>query len=330
MNDVLVTVICVAYNQEKYIRKTLNGLVCQKTHFKYEVLVHDDASSDNTPEIIREYERKFPEIIVPILQKENQFSRGVKFTKDLLIPMAKGKYIAFCEGDDYWTDPDKLQLQYEAMEQHPECSICVHRVQGISEDETKNIRTFPRDMLISGKISASDVLHRMLVENEWVFHTSSYFFRKKDAIEMNEKAYRFWTHPAYGDYSYIQMAALKGDFFYIDRIMSIYRMGAVGSVVRRDTNIMLRKERNKRFIEAISDFDSVSERIFHKDVQIAINRFTFALAELDKDYEVIFSPEMRRFWNELACHVKVRIIVSKWCPWIDKVYYKLRKKVKGV
>ena len=294
------------------------------------MLVHDDASSDRTPIIIQDYKNKYPDIIVPILQKENQFSKGVMFTRELLIPMARGKYIALCEGDDYWIDSNKIQIQTETMEQHPECSMCVHKTQGISEDETRIIRTFPRVTLTSGVISSKEIMHKILAENEWLFHTTSYFFRKKDAIEMNNMAYRFWDKPAYGDYSYIQMAAVKGDFYFFDKVMSVYRMGAIGSTVRRDTNVELRRQRNMRFVEAIADFDNVTDRRFHDDAEIAIKRFSFAIAEADKNYDVLFSPEMRAFWNEKSTHVKVKIIVSKWFPWVDKVYYNLRKIVKGV
>ena len=126
MDKTLVTIICNTFNQERYIRKTLEGLLMQKTNFLYEVIVHDDASTDRTPSIIREYAEKYPHIIVPILQKENQFSKGVWITNDLLLPMAKGKYIAMCEGDDFWTDPNKLQMQADIMEKYPECSVFLY------------------------------------------------------------------------------------------------------------------------------------------------------------------------------------------------------------
>ena len=330
MEKRLVTVICATFNQEKYIRKALDGFLLQKTNFPYEIIVHDDASGDNTPNVIKEYADKFPDLIVPVLQKENQFSKGVHITKELLIPMARGKYIALCEGDDYWSDANKLQAQFDAMEQHPECSICVHRTQGISEDETQEIRTFPAGQMDTGVVAAEKIVHQMFAENEWVFHTTSYFFRKSDALDMNEKAFDFWKKPAYGDFAYMQMAALKGDFYYIDKVMSFYRMGSIGSTVRRDMNLNLRKQRNLRFINAISNFDRATNDKFHNDCMIAINRYTYAIAEIDKDYKVLLSPDMRRFWNERSMHVKVRIMASRWFPWVDKVYYALRKIIKGV
>ena len=107
-NDVLVSVICTAYNHRPYIRDALEGFVMQKTNFKYEVLISDDASPDNTAEIIKEYEEKYPDLIKPIYFKENQYSQGVKLLRDILAPKVKGKYIAVCEGDDYWTDETRI------------------------------------------------------------------------------------------------------------------------------------------------------------------------------------------------------------------------------
>ena len=256
MDKILVTIICTTFNQERYIRKALDGFLMQKTNFLYEVIVHDDASTDRTPSIIREYAEKYPHIIVPILQKENQFSKGVWITNDLLLPMAKGKYIAMCEGDDFWTDPNKLQMQADIMEKYPECSVCVHSVRGISENEKKVIRTFPKRKMESGVISAAAVMNRMLAKGEWLFHTTSYFFKKSDALEMGEKKYEFWTKSPYGDFAYMLMAALKGNFYYINKEMSVYRMGAIGSTVRRDMNLGRRKQRDICFIETVENNSS--------------------------------------------------------------------------
>ena len=112
----LVSISCITYNHEPYIVQALNGFLMQKTSFPFEVLIHDDASTDRTADIIREYEKKFPKIIKPIYQKENQYSKGNRaILASFVYPRAKGKYIALCEGDDYWIDENKLQQQYEDL-----------------------------------------------------------------------------------------------------------------------------------------------------------------------------------------------------------------------
>jgi glycosyltransferase involved in cell wall biosynthesis len=114
--DIMVTVICTAYNHEPYIRQCLDGFVMQKTNFSYEVLINDDKSVDGTADIIREYELRYEKIIKAIYQTENQYSKGNFPLEKILLPRATGKYIALCEGDDYWTDPYKLQKQVDFLE----------------------------------------------------------------------------------------------------------------------------------------------------------------------------------------------------------------------
>lgn len=120
MAEIIISVCCLAYNHEKYIRECLEGFINQKTDFTFEVLIHDDASTDKTAEIIREFEVKYPKIIKPIYQSENQYSKGIAVSSKYNLSRAKGKYIAMCEGDDYWTDPLKLQKQVDFLENNKE------------------------------------------------------------------------------------------------------------------------------------------------------------------------------------------------------------------
>lgn len=121
----LVTITCVAYNEAEYIRRTLDGFVMQKTNFPFIALVHDDVSTDNTAEIILEYAAKYPDIIVPIIEKENLFTqKKLESTMNEHIAKTGCKYVAVCEGDDWWIDPLKLQKQVDYMESHPDCVMC--------------------------------------------------------------------------------------------------------------------------------------------------------------------------------------------------------------
>lgn len=114
--DITVSVLCQTYNHEEYIAECLQSLVSQKVNFHYEILVHDDASTDNTANIVRQFEKEYPEIIKPIYQKVNQWSLGNKVFTGIQLPRCTGKYIAVCEGDDYWTDLFKLQKQVDLLE----------------------------------------------------------------------------------------------------------------------------------------------------------------------------------------------------------------------
>ena len=114
---VLVTIRCVTYNHKPFIRQCLDGFVMQKTNFRFEAVVHDDASTDGTSDVVREYAEKYPEIIIPIIEQENQYHHWENIVK-AINEKTRGKYIAICEGDDYWIDPLKLQRQVDFMEEH--------------------------------------------------------------------------------------------------------------------------------------------------------------------------------------------------------------------
>ena len=135
----LLAIRCLAYNQVKYIRQTLDGFVSQQTDFPFIAIVHDDASTDGTADIIREYAEKYPDIIKPIFQTENIYSnknRSLRKAVDIPTIESGAKYVAFCEGDDYWTDPKKLQKQVDYLEKHPDVIYTCHRylVQNGNED----------------------------------------------------------------------------------------------------------------------------------------------------------------------------------------------------
>ena len=129
----IVSICCQTYNHKEYIKECLDGFIKQQTNFEFEVLVHDDASSDGTTEIVKEYEQKYPNLFRCVYQSENQFNKINSLT-DILFKMVKGKYIALCEGDDYWTDPYKLQKQVDFLEANQDYVLCFHKVKVLKAD----------------------------------------------------------------------------------------------------------------------------------------------------------------------------------------------------
>lgn len=130
----LVSILCITFNHAAYIRATLDSFLTQKTSFPIEIIIHDDASQDETQAIIKEYEALYPNIIKPIYQKENQYSKKIDFGKEFIFPLIKGKYIATCEGDDYWTDPLKLQKQVDFLEENDEYGLVYTDIDRINQD----------------------------------------------------------------------------------------------------------------------------------------------------------------------------------------------------
>lgn len=134
---IMVSIKCTAYNHEKFIRDTLEGFVMQKTNFRFEAIVHDDASTDGTAAIIREYAEKYPDIIKPIYETENQYSKHDGTLTRIINEACTGKYIALCEGDDHWIDANKLQMQVDVMEGQADISLCYTRNESYSVAQNK-------------------------------------------------------------------------------------------------------------------------------------------------------------------------------------------------
>ncbi len=216
--DIKVSVICNAYNQADYIRNALEGFVMQETDFSYEILVHDDASTDGTADIIREFAEKYPDILKPIYQTENKYSQNISINKTYQYSRAVGKYFAICEGDDYWTDPHKLQKQYEAMEAHPEVDMCAHRAIQLNARTFEETAIAPRDC--EGIIPVEDVIFG----GGGYFATNSLMFRR-ELVEFYPPFKKFHSI----DYTLQIHGSLRGGIYYLNECMSVYRYMAKGS-----------------------------------------------------------------------------------------------------
>lgn len=120
-----VSILCTAYNHELYIEDALKGFLNQETDFPFEIIVHDDASTDNTAHVVRKYRDKYPSILKVILQQENTYSKDKHAPLRNCLDHAAAELIALCEGDDFWINDRKLQLQVEALQQNPEFAMVV-------------------------------------------------------------------------------------------------------------------------------------------------------------------------------------------------------------
>ena len=221
MKDILVSIICKSFNHERYIRKCIDSLVRQKTKFNYEIIVHDDASSDGTADIIREFEKRFPDKIVAIYQKENQHSQKINSTKKFIFPICRGKYIAICEGDDFWVDDNKLQKQVDFLESHDDYVLCGHSAYYANEDSSLVQNEFFNYGNGSRTLSTEEII------SGWVMSTNSLVFRfsalKEYPVPYKGKARN-------GDYALMTYLALQGKVYFIDELMSAYRRTSIGSV----------------------------------------------------------------------------------------------------
>jgi glycosyltransferase involved in cell wall biosynthesis len=211
---VLVSIRCLVFNQVEYIRQCLEGIVMQQTNFEFEAIVHDDASTDGTQTIIREYAQKYPNIIKPILEVENQYSKHDGSLRRIVSAACTGKYMAYCEGDDYWTDPLKLQKEVDIMESNPHIAM-VYTGFNTTDNDGHVIKRFDMDYYMSQSRSGF-VLPYLIYRN--TIMTVSCLFRR----EVYESPYKDGCKIGL-DYLSFLCAAASGPLSYIPDCTCSYR-----------------------------------------------------------------------------------------------------------
>lgn len=328
-NEIKVSVLCLAYNHEKYIRKCLDGFVMQKTNFKFEVLINDDASTDNTAQIIREYEEKYPNIIKPIYQTENQYSKHVGIIRNILLPKTEGKYIAFCEGDDYWCDENKLQLQYDIMEGNPDCKMCINRV-GSCRENGDLFKVFkPNFDMKDGKMSS-----RRYIEIGMNYQLSG--------IMLESKAYKeYSTNPpsfkkvitCVGDVPLMLYFGQLAPVYYTSKVMSIHRSESIGSWSQRqkqnkDGRVARFWLEQKLMMEEFNKYTNYIYNDLYKDrIVLVTMRYLLEIGDKKEMRKKIYKDALKRWKKENPNKKEVKVIILKFkYPRLMNLY----KKLKGI
>lgn len=306
--EILVSIICNTFNHARFIGDALEGFVTQKTNFAFEVLVHDDASTDGTADIIRQYAEKYPQLILPICQEENQFSKGVRITRNFQLPRARGKYIALCEGDDYWTDPLKLQKQCDFMETHPDYALCTCSTVFLDVSTGK---THTRYQISEDRdFTAAELI---LEENGRAFQFAS-FFIKADVF----RQYPHWF-PLFpmGDYPLSINAALNGKVRMLADTMTVYRFNTAGSwtvSLRQDSQHYQRV--TQRTEQALLELDEDTGGRFHDIIlrRITLNRYDAALRR--RDWKAVKSKELWPIYRAKPLSIRLRHRLICQFPWL--------------
>ncbi len=312
-----VSIICCTYNHEKYIRKALEGFISQKTSFKYEVLIHDDASTDNTAEIIREYEKKYPEIIRPIYQTENQYSKEVSITEEILCPKAKGKYIALCEGDDYWTDPYKLQKQFDALEKHPEIDICAHSTDMYNEHLCRVTRALSP--------SETDIIlpvDKVILGGGGYVGTCSLFLRRS----LYDNLPAFMKFLSY-DYTTQIYGALRGGMLYLAETMSVYRYLCDNSwTSTMPYNINMVKKLNTKLLHMYELLDEYTEGKYSDVIANKILSDEFNLYVLIGPYKLALDSKFKEIHKKQPFKLMLKLRIKATFPILLKLKNRIIKR----
>lgn len=320
MEDILVSINCITYNHENYISDAIESFLMQKTKFKYEILIHDDASTDKTVEIIKKYQNKYPDLIKPIFQSENQFTKGVKVHL-INVDRAKGKYIANCDGDDFWTDPYKLQKQVEYMEENPECSLCVHASNVVNT--SKKFLSFDQPSNVDRVFSVGEVIEG----GGGLFSSNSMFYRTE--LARNKPDFYDIT-PDVTDYPLVINLSLLGTVYYMEKIMSSYRVGLKGSWTTK--NLYDKTKKKEHYITLAKMLDEVNHysKFKYNDFIIRTKRRTelILLLELEGKFKEA-RKEYKDLYFELSSKTRIIAFLDYYTPKFTKILRGTVKKVQA-
>ena len=317
-NDCLVSIFCAAFNHESYIADALESFVNQKCDFKFEVLVNDDKSSDKTADIIRQYSEKYPEIIRPIYQQINLFSQHRDVYEEFFYPMANGKYVAMCEGDDYWINSSKLKKQVEFLESHPEYSACchnstVHDCSGTSPDRPFIDASEDRDLYLK------DILPGM----SHAYHTSSLLCRK-DIIADHREFYHEARNYGFSDYPDAIRLTLSGPIHFFNEEMSVYRIQS--NPDSWSANLAGQYKKRTRFVEGeIRMFEALRQDIPCKDAVLLEDELLkreFELLFLEGKVQEMVKPPYDEIFKAQPFSYRLKTHIKRCFPKLHEYYRK--------
>jgi glycosyltransferase involved in cell wall biosynthesis len=316
MKDIMVSICCITYNHEHYIADALEGFLMQKANFNFEVLIHDDASTDNTASIIRKYVEKHPDIIKPIYQTENQYSKGVRINSTFNITRAQGKYLSICEGDDYWTSPVKLQTQVDYMETHPDCTLCFHAARIFNGDNLptgKNVQPYDRDLICP----TEDIIRG----GGGFCPTVSLLFPKKQL----ETFPPFYFNAFVSDYPLQMLLASRGYAYYLNDFMAVYRTDVKGSWTSLPKTMTRQKAREhynmiyRKDIQLLTDFDTFTDYRFTDTVKETISILEYEICINNVDLRKLKSKECRGFYCALPFRRRIKLLYEYYMNKVSRI-----------
>lgn len=313
-NDILLSINTMTYNHEKYIAQCIEGILMQKTNFAFELLIHDDASTDDTTNIIREYEKKYPNIIKPIYQTENQWSKGIKISATYQYPRAKGKYIAICEGDDYWIDENKLQMQVDFLEKNPEYGMCYTK----AKQYNQSMQKFNKNSVGADFKGFEDLL-----KNGNRIPTLTTVYRKdlldkyQNEIQPNNKGWLMGDYPMWLYFSH------ESKIKFFDKETAVYRVLEESASHSTDINKMI------KFEESVYDIRQFYANKYKVNNKVELNYYILyhVYDKLKNNYDKDMAAKFRRICKKINFSIKFFIL---YCCSYSKILFAIILKIKEI
>ena len=318
MTKPMITVVVMTYNHKDYIKKAIDSILSQKINVAFDVLIHDDCSDDGTYQILLDYQKTFDKKIRIIREETRKFEvEGFNMMIfNHVVPFIDSKYVAYCDGDDYWCDELKLQKQYNFMESHQDYSMCFHCAYQLRPNNDMSSKWFIKE---EGDISLEDLIS----ENPGIpVATSSLFVRSEVFKNFSDwrKNYSVEDLPLY------MTAALEGKIRRLKDIMCVYRQFSTGSWSSQnkdDKHRLISHQEN--LINEASFFDEKTEHKYHDLVINHINGCRFRIALLNRDLKNIFSKNNKRFIKQLSRRERFSLKLQFRLPYLYNLLHKMKK-----
>lgn len=321
---VMVSVMCLTYNHENFIEKTLESLVNQKTSYRYEIIVHDDASTDNTKNIVQKYSEKYPDLVKPIFEEENQYSKKNSIAK-IMFPYIRGKYVAWCEGDDYWSSLDKLEMQVDELEKKDELVACISKVEIVTYNGNTKKKFFPKEQLPEGELLQEEYM-RYTLSDSFPWQLTGLMIRYTEYANFIINPPKYRDAFRVGDIPLFLYIGLCGKIYYIDETLSCYRTGNPESWVgRHRNNKKLQTEYFISKIEAYKAYDTYTVGKYSIYIQELNRRIFFQILLNNHSLMEMKSPEMVDLYNKLSLTKKFENYIYKYLPYSEKIVIELKK-----
>lgn len=264
----ILSIWCNTYNHEKYIKDCLNGILSQKTEYEYEVVIFDDASTDGTTDVVRKYCEKYPYIFHAIIAKENTYNKTNRNTivTQMIKDNMRGEYVAICEGDDYWCDCNKIQMQLDFLIDNPEYMLSMHNAKRV------NYLSQEIDLMKSDEPSHIIEPEELIEQKSGIWPTASMVGKKEVLI-----CEPFFFECGIGDWPMQLYAIAKGKVYYFNNVMSTYRYMVPNSWSARTTNGDLTGIiHSMKMVDFLFCYDNYTERKFHDYIVARINDFYYS------------------------------------------------------
>lgn len=314
----VLTVVVMTYNHRDYISKALDSILSQKVNIDFNILVHDDCSDDGTYEILLHYKHEYPNKFNIVRQKSRKFhidGFNMMIYK-YVVPLIKSKYVAYCDGDDYWCDDLKLQKQLDFMEHHHDYSLCFHNAYQLKRNGDMSSLWFIGD---EADLNMSDFVN----DKPGIRVATSSIFVKSESF----KSFSNWrkSYPV-EDVPLYMTAALDGKIHRLPDIMCVYRQFATGSWSsqnQKDSKKRLEHLTNLR--NAVQLFDSETKNVFHNLVINQIESCDFRISLLKRDYKTIFLKKNKRFVKQLSKKDRLSLKLQYRFPCLYNLLHKKKK-----